>query len=171
MGVCNAAESLVIHKDAAEKSLPEIYKALSEKGITLHGDPRCMEILDEYREGPSNVVSATEEDYAREYLGPEISVKIVDTLDEAINHVNRYTTHHSEAIITEDNANAERFLREIDAACVYVNASTRFTDGFEFGFGAEIGISTQKFHARGPMGLEALTSYKYQITGTGQIRQ
>ncbi len=170
MGVCNAAESLVIHKDAAEKALPEIYKALSEKGITLHGDERCMKILEEYRKDAANVVSATEEDYGKEYLGPEISVKIVDTLDDAITHINRYTTHHSEAIITVDEANACRFLREIDAACVYVNASTRFTDGFEFGFGAEIGISTQKFHARGPMGLEALTSYKFEIRGTGQVR-
>ena len=165
MGVCNAAESLVIHKDAAEKALPEINKALSEKGITLHGDPECMDILN-----AGNVVPASEEDYGREYLGPEISVKIVDTLDDAIAHVNRYTTHHSEAIITRDEENAERFLREIDAACVYVNASTRFTDGFEFGFGAEIGISTQKFHARGPMGLEALTSYKFEIRGNGQVR-
>ena len=165
MGVCNAAESLVIHKDAAEKALPEINKALSEKGITLHGDPKCMEILK-----AGNVVPATEEDYGKEYLGPEISVKIVETLDEAIAHVNRYTTHHSEAIITGNDENAGRFLREIDAACVYVNASTRFTDGFEFGFGAEIGISTQKFHARGPMGLEALTSYKFEIRGNGQVR-
>lgn len=171
MGVCNAAESLVIHKDAAERILPEIYSALSEKGITLHGDPLSTKIMKAYAgETGENVIPATPEDYGTEYLGPEISVKVVDTLDEAITHVNRYTTHHSEAIVTKNEESGNRFLREVDAACVYVNASTRFTDGFEFGFGAEIGISTQKFHARGPMGLEALTSYKYEIRGTGQIR-
>ncbi|MCR5526824.1 MAG: glutamate-5-semialdehyde dehydrogenase [Lachnospiraceae bacterium] len=163
MGVCNAAESLVIHSGIIEKALPEIFKDLHEKGITVRGDERAKSIVDECE-------AATEEDFATEYLGPYISVKTVDSLDEAIAHINRFTTHHSEAIITKDDNNSKRFLREIDAAAVYVNASTRFTDGFEFGFGAEIGISTQKFHARGPMGLEALTSYKYEIKGTGQVR-
>ena len=164
MGVCNAIESLVIHSAIAEEVLPKIYDCLSSKNVIIRGDQRAQSILDD-------IESATEEDYAKEYLGPMISVKTVESLDEAIAHVNRFTTHHSEAIITENLDNAERFLKEIDAACVYHNASTRFTDGFEFGFGAEIGISTQKFHARGPMGLEALTSYKYQIRGTGQIRE
>ncbi|MBR1892576.1 MAG: glutamate-5-semialdehyde dehydrogenase [Lachnospiraceae bacterium] len=164
MGVCNAIESLVIHSGIAESVLPEIYRDLNAKSVILRGDSRAQAII-------SDIETATDEDYAKEYLGPMISVKIVDNIDEAIEHVNRYTTHHSEAIITKDKANADRFLKEIDAACVYVNASTRFTDGFEFGLGAEIGISTQKFHARGPMGLEALTSYKYQIHGDGQIRE
>ena len=114
--------------------------------------------------------NATEEDYATEFLGPVISLAIVSSVDEAIAHVNKYTTHHSEAIVTKDAENAEKFLNGVDSACVYVNTSTRFTDGFEFGFGAEIGISTQKLHARGPMGLNELTSYKYKIYGTGQIR-
>ncbi len=163
MGVCNAAESLVIHSGIIEKALPEIFKDLHEKGVTVRGDERAKSIVDECE-------AATEEDFAAEYLGPFISVKTVDSLDEAIEHINRFTTHHSEAIITNNEENSKRFLREIDAAAVYVNASTRFTDGFEFGFGAEIGISTQKFHARGPMGLDALTSYKYEIKGNGQIR-
>lgn len=163
MGVCNAAESLVIHSGIIEKALPEIFKDLHEKGVTVRGDERSKSIVDECE-------AATEEDFAAEYLGPFISVKTVDSLDEAIEHINRFTTHHSEAIITNSEENSKRFLREIDAAAVYVNASTRFTDGFEFGFGAEIGISTQKFHARGPMGLDALTSYKYEIKGNGQIR-
>lgn len=163
MGVCNAAESLVIHSGIIEKALPEIFKDLHEKGVTVRGDERAKSIVDECE-------AATEEDFAAEYLGPFISVKTVDSLDEAIEHINRFTTHHSEAIITNSEENSKRFLREIDAAAVYVNASTRFTDGFEFGFGAEIGISTQKFHARGPMGLDALTSYKYEIKGNGQIR-
>ncbi|SFK81836.1 glutamate-5-semialdehyde dehydrogenase [Lachnospiraceae bacterium KH1T2] len=163
MGVCNAAESLVIHSGIIEKALPEIFKDLHEKGVTVRGDERAKSIVDECE-------AATEEDFAAEYLGPFISVKTIDSLDEAIEHINRFTTHHSEAIITNSEENSKRFLREIDAAAVYVNASTRFTDGFEFGFGAEIGISTQKFHARGPMGLDALTSYKYEIKGNGQIR-
>jgi glutamate-5-semialdehyde dehydrogenase len=116
------------------------------------------------------MITATEEDYGTEFLGPVISLQIVSDVDEAIAHVNRYTTHHSEAIITKNAANAEKFLNGVDSACVYFNASTRFTDGFEFGFGAEIGISTQKLQARGPMGLREITSYKYQITGDGQIR-
>ncbi|XME01276.1 glutamate-5-semialdehyde dehydrogenase [Lachnospiraceae bacterium C1.1] len=164
MGVCNAVESLVIHSAVEKSVLKKIYDSLSAKSVTIRGDERAKEAIAE-------IEDATEEDFATEYLGPFISVKTVDSVDEAIEHINRYTTHHSEAIITENKANADKFLREVDAAAVYVNASTRFTDGFEFGFGAEIGISTQKFHARGPMGLEALTSYKYEIRGNGQIRE
>jgi glutamate-5-semialdehyde dehydrogenase len=162
-GVCNAAESLVIHRGIAQRAIPAIYERLSSKDVEMRGAEDVREIV-------SGIKDATEEDYAREYLGPYISVKIVDNLDHAIEHINQYSTHHSEAIITEDKDNAERFMNEIDSACVYWNASTRFTDGYEFGFGSEIGISTQKLHARGPMGLQALTSYKYRITGNGQIR-
>ena len=166
MGVCNAVESLVIHKDIAEKALPLIYSALHEKDVELRGDDRVLSELN----GRGGVNPASEEDYGTEYLGPVISVKTVSSLDEAIEHINRFTTHHSECIVTENKASAESFLKRIDAACVYHNASTRFTDGFEFGFGAEIGISTQKIHARGPMGLNELMSYKYEIRGSGQIR-
>ncbi len=162
-GVCNAAESLVIHRDIAKEAIPVIYGRLSAKNVEMRGAEDVREIV-------SGIASATEEDYAREYLGPYISIKIVDNLEHAIEHINQYSTHHSDAIITENKESAERFLDTVDSACVYWNASTRFTDGFEFGFGSEIGISTQKLHARGPMGLKALTSYKYQITGTGQIR-
>ena len=162
-GVCNAAESLVIHRGIAKKVIPAIYERLSSKNVEMRG-------ADDVREIVSGIADASEEDYAREYRGPIISVKLVDNIDHAIEHINQYSTHHSEAIITENRENAERFLNEVDSACVYWNASTRFTDGYEFGFGSEIGISTQKLHARGPMGLRALTSYKYQIKGTGQIR-
>lgn len=163
LGVCNAAESLVIHKDVAEEVLPLIAADLASDDCEIRGDEKAQAI--------SNlVVPATEEDYGTEYLAKIISAKIVDSLDEAIDHINKYSTGHSEAIITEDYNSAQRFLNEIDSACVYVNASTRFTDGFEFGFGAEIGISTQKLHARGPMGLTALTSTKFIIYGNGQIR-
>lgn len=163
MGVCNACESLVIHEEIADKVLPMIYEDLAEKNIEMRGDDRAMAIA-------SGIVPATEDDWGREYTDAIISIKIVASLDEAIDHVNRYTTHHSECIVTGDESAAERFLTEIDAAAVYHNASTRFTDGFEFGFGAEIGISTQKLHARGPMGLRELTSYKYCIYGNGQVR-
>ena len=163
LGVCNAAESLVIHKDVAEEVLPLIAADLASDDCEIRGDEKAQAI--------SNlVVPATEEDYGTEYLAKIISAKIVDSLDEAIDHINKYSTGHSEAIITEDYNSSQRFLNEIDSACVYVNASTRFTDGFEFGFGAEIGISTQKLHARGPMGLTALTSTKFIIYGNGQIR-
>lgn len=166
MGVCNAAESLVIHAAVIKEALPLIYKALHEKNVELRGDKEVMELLKDCK----GVVSATDEDFGKEYLGPVISVKTVSSLEEAIYHINRYTTHHSECIMTEDKDTAEAFLKRIDAACVYHNVSTRFTDGFEFGFGAEIGISTQKVHARGPMGLNALMTYKYEIRGDGQIR-
>ena len=164
ISVCNAAESLLVHKDVAEKFLPMAAQALAPDHVRLHGCPRTQEILG------SSVIPATEEDYGREYLAYEISVKVVDSLDEAITHINTYNTGHSECIVTENYTASQRFLEEVDAAAVYVNASTRFTDGFEFGFGAEIGISTQKLHARGPMGLEALTSQKYIIYGNGQVR-
>lgn len=164
MGVCNACESLVIHGEAAEKVLPPIVERLKSHQVEIRGDERARKIVPE-------ILPATEEDWGTEYLDAVISVKIVDSIDEAIAHINRYNTGHSESIITKDYDHALKFQDEVDAAAVYVNASTRFTDGFEFGFGAEIGISTQKLHARGPMGLEALTSTKYIIFGNGQIRK
>lgn len=163
IGVCNACESLVIHEAVRVALLPRLQSALNEKQVEIRGDERVCTTI-------SGVVPATEEDYGREYLDYILSMKTVDSLEEAIDHINRYSTHHSESIITGNPEAAEQFLNKVDAACVYVNASTRFTDGFEFGFGAEIGISTQKLHARGPMGLKELTSYKYQITGCGQVR-
>lgn len=163
IGVCNACESLLVHRKIADKILPVLGKALLEKQVEIRGD----EIV---RAQIPQAATVTEEDYGREYLDLILSVKTVDSLDEAIAHINKYNTGHSDAILTQDQESAKKFLREVDAACVYVNASTRFTDGFEFGFGAEIGISTQKLHARGPMGLKELTSYKYQITGDGQVR-
>lgn len=164
IGVCNACESLVIHKDIAEKLLPSLNKMLKEHGVKIFADEvsRC------YLEGAE---AATEDDFGKEYLDYIISVKTVNSVEEAIEHINKYNTGHSESIITNISENADKFLDGIDASCVYVNASTRFTDGFEFGFGAEIGISTQKLHARGPMGLLALTSYKYTIHGNGQVRK
>ena len=163
ISVCNAAESLLVDEAVAETMLPRLKKALDAYKVTLYGCPKTRAILPDVEE-------ATEEDYGREYLDYKMSVKVVSGVDEAIAHINRYGTGHSEAIVTSSLAAAEQFQREVDAAAVYVNASTRFTDGGEFGFGAEIGISTQKLHARGPMGLEALTSYKYRIMGNGQIR-
>ena len=162
--VCNAAESLLVHKDVAEKFLPMAAEGLAPDHVAIHGCPRTMDILGD------SIAPATDEDYGREYLGYEISCKVVDSLDEAIEHINRFNTGHSECIVTRDYDASQRFLEEVDAAAVYVNASTRFTDGFEFGFGAEIGISTQKLHARGPMGLTALTTTKYIIYGNGQVR-
>ena len=163
MGVCNACESLVVHEKIAAEFLPKVYERLSAKNITMRAD-------DEARACVPAMEAATEEDFAKEYLGALISVKTVSGVDEAIDHINRYHTKHSDAILTNNEANAEAFLKRVDSACVYVNASTRFTDGEEFGFGAEIGISTQKLHARGPMGLRELTSYKYLIRGNGQVR-
>ncbi len=163
IGVCNACESLVIHEKIAEKLLPVLGDALKEKQVEIRGDKQVKAWI-------PDCVDATEADYKTEYLDYILSMKTVSCLEEAIAHINQYNTKHSEAIITENHAHAEQFLQEVDAACVYVNASTRFTDGFEFGFGAEIGISTQKLHARGPMGLKELTSYKYTIHGNGQIR-
>ena len=164
MGVCNACESLVVHSGIAEEALPQIVQKLKNHDVEIRGDERAREICGE-------IIPATEEDWGTEYLDAIISVKIVDSIDEAIAHINKYNTGHSESIITKDYDNALKFQDEINAAAVYVNASTRFTDGFEFGFGAEIGISTQKLHARGPMGLEALTTTKYIIFGNGQIRK
>lgn len=164
LGVCNACESLVIHKDIAAVAVPAIATMLKENDCEIRGDEAAQALS-------SYIVVANEEDYGTEYLAKIISAKIVDNIDEAIEHINKYSTGHSEAIITEDYQSSQRFLSEIDSACVYVNASTRFTDGFMFGFGAEIGISTQKLHARGPMGLLALTSTKYIIYGNGQIRE
>ena len=164
LGVCNACESLVIHKNIADRAIPLIVEMLSENDCEVRGDETAVSIS-------SYIKPATDEDYGTEYLAKIISAKVVDNIDEAIEHINKYSTGHSEAIITEDYENSQRFLDEIDSACVYVNASTRFTDGFMFGFGAEIGISTQKLHARGPMGLLALTSTKFIIYGNGQIRE
>lgn len=168
IGVCNAAESLIVHSAIAREFLPKLYEVLKKSHVELRGDERAVEYLGASRE---LVKKAEEEDWGKEYLDYIMSVKIVDSIDEAIAHINRYNTGHSEAIITKDYDEAQKFLNEVDAACVYVNASTRFTDGNEFGFGAEIGISTQKLHARGPMGLDALTSTKYIIYGNGQIRK
>lgn len=163
LGVCNACESLVVHRAVAGHFLPLVYERLTAKQVVLRGDETAKAVVPQME-------AATEEDFATEYLDRLISVKVVDDLAEAVAHINRYHTKHSDAIITANAERAEQFLKQVDSSCVYVNASTRFTDGFEFGFGAEIGISTQKLHARGPMGLKALTSYKYQITGNGQIR-
>lgn len=163
IGVCNACESLVVHKDIEKEFLPLLEKALKEKQVEIRADKDAGQFIKDY-------TLATEEDFATEYLDYIISVKTVSSVEEAIEHINAHNTKHSEAIITENKEAAEKFKAGVDAACVYVNASTRFTDGFEFGFGAEIGISTQKLHARGPMGLNELTSYQYQIEGDGQIR-
>lgn len=164
VSVCNAAESLLVHKDIAEKVLPPLKEKLDEKNVELRGDEATRAIL-------PGIKAATEEDYATEYLDYILSVHIVDSIEEAIDHIYRYSTGHSECIITENKAAAEKFLAEVDSAAVYHNASTRFTDGGEFGFGAEIGISTQKLHARGPLGLPQLTSVKYKIYGNGQRRE
>ncbi len=163
VSVCNAAESLLVDEDIAERALPVIYEKLKAHNVEVYGCSKTCKIL-------PDVQKATEEDYEKEYLDYKISVKVVDGIDEAINHINRYSTKHSEAIITNDYEKSQKFLSQVDSAAVYVNASTRFTDGFEFGFGAEIGISTQKLHARGPLGLKELTTDKYIIYGNGQIR-
>lgn len=161
--VCNAAETLLIHEDVAAEFLPVIEQALSEWSVELRADEKAEKIL-------KNTVPATETDWETEFLDYILAVKVVSSMDEALDHINRYSTGHSEAIVTTDYFAGQRFHREVDSAAVYVNASTRFTDGFEFGFGAEIGISTQKLHARGPMGLPELTSSKYIIFGEGQFR-
>lgn len=163
VGVCNACESLVVHEKIKDALLPVLSAKLRAKDVEIRADEKALPLV-------QDGVPATDEDWGREYLDYIISVKTVSSVDEAIAHINRYNTKHSEAIITSSYENAQRFLDEVDAAAVYVNASTRFTDGFEFGFGAEIGISTQKLHARGPMGLNALTTTKYIIYGNGQIR-
>lgn len=163
IGVCNACESLVVHEKVKDALLPRLAERLKEKQVELRGDEKS-------REACGSILPAKEEDWGTEYLDYILSIKTVASIDEAIAHINKYNTGHSEAIITKDYENSRKFLDEIDAAAVYVNASTRFTDGFEFGFGGEIGISTQKLHARGPMGLKELTSTKYIIYGNGQVR-
>ncbi len=161
--VCNACESIVVHRAVAKKFLPLIKEKLDSAFVTIHGDEETAKIL-------KDVIPATEEDFGKEYLGYEISSKVVGSIDEAIAHISKYGTGHSECIVTESYKNSLKFTSEVDCAAVYVNASTRFTDGNEFGFGAEIGISTQKLHARGPLGLPELTSFKYIVRGDGQIR-
>jgi len=162
--VCNAAEKVVLHKDIAEKFLPKLYQALKDNNVQVRGDERAVKIV-------SDIIPATEDDWYTEYNDYIIAVKVVDNLDEAIKHINKYNTKHSESIITENYAASRQFMKQIDAAVVYANASTRFTDGNEFGFGAEIGSSTQKLHARGPMGANELTTTKYLVQGDGQIRE
>lgn len=164
LGVCNACESLVIHRNIAEKVIPAICENLKSHGVEIRGDEVVQRLVD-------GIVPATPEDWGTEYLDSIISIKVVNSIDEAIEHINTYSTKHSESIITENYENSRKFTQMVDSSSVYVNASTRFTDGFEFGFGAEIGISTQKLHARGPMGLLALTTTKYVILGNGQIRE
>ena len=161
--VCNACESVLVHKEVANDFLPTAIAQLKAAGVTIHAD----ELVCTY---DSSILPATKEDYKTEYLAMELSIKCVDSLEEAITHINTYSTHHSETIVSKNEQAIQKFLTQVDSACVYANASTRFSDGFEFGLGAEIGISTQKLHARGPMGLEALTSLKYIIQGNGQIR-
>ncbi|MGN8551787.1 UNVERIFIED_CONTAM: glutamate-5-semialdehyde dehydrogenase [Microbacterium sp. SLM126] len=161
--VCNSVETVLVMADAASRLVPPVVAALRERGVTVHGDAAVAALAD-------GVVPATEEDWQTEYLSLDIAVRVVDDLDEALDHIRRYSTHHTESIITQDQANAERFLAEVDSAVVMANASTRFTDGSEFGFGAEVGISTQKLHARGPMGLTELTSTKWLVRGVGQVR-
>ena len=163
VGVCNACESVLVHKDVKDALLPVLAKRLQEKHVEIRADEAAYALI-------PGAVHATEEDWGKEYLDYILSIKVVSSVEEAIAHINKYNTKHSEAIITNNYEHAQKFLDEVDAAAVYVNASTRFTDGFEFGFGAEIGISTQKLHARGPMGLLALTTTKYIIYGNGQVR-
>ena len=162
-GVCNALETLLVHREIAADFLPKAAAALAAKNVELRGCERTREIL-------PNIAAATEEDWSTEYLDLILSIKIVDSLDEAVSHINQYGSHHTDVIVTENTATAERFLREVDSACVFHNVSTRFADGGEFGFGAEIGISTDKLHARGPMGLRELTSYQYRVRGNGQVK-
>ncbi|MCU1508295.1 MAG: glutamate-5-semialdehyde dehydrogenase [Glaciihabitans sp.] len=161
--VCNALETLLVHRAAADRLLPPVAARLREAGVRIHGDEATQAII-------TDAIPATETDWSTEYMSLDLAVKVVDDLDDAMDHIRRYSTHHTESIITNDLARAERFLAEVDSAVVMVNASTRFTDGGEFGFGAEVGISTQKLHARGPMGLAELTSTKWVVRGTGQVR-
>lgn len=163
LGVCNACESLVIHKNIADKVIPLICENLKSHGVEIRGDKTVQSLV-------AGIVLATDEDWGTEYLDKIISIKVVNSIDDAIEHINTYSTKHSESIVTENYENSRKFTQMVDSSSVYVNASTRFTDGFEFGFGAEIGISTQKLHARGPMGLLALTTTKYIILGNGQVR-
>ena len=166
--VCNAMDTLLVHSDIAETFLPMAAAELSKAGVEMHCDTRAMDILQS--DSSLKLAGAVEEDWGKEYLALIAAIKVVDSLDEALDHIARYGSGHSEAIITEDYSAATRFLNEVDAACVYVNASTRFTDGAQFGLGAEVGISTQKMHARGPLGVKELTTYKWIIYGNGQVR-
>ncbi len=163
-GVCNAMESMLVNRDVAVRFLPGMAKEFRDAGVEIRGCPLTCRIV-------KYALKATEKDYRTEYLDLILSVKVVNSLQEAIEHINHYGSHHSDAIVTDNRENAQRFLRQVDSACVYVNASTRFTDGYQFGMGAEIGISTDKLHARGPMALEELTTYKYMIVGNGQVRE
>jgi glutamate-5-semialdehyde dehydrogenase len=177
-GVCNAAETLLVHRDAAPRFLPPIVRALGAAGVLVRGDERTLELLGEQSHGAAGgpvglgarVEPATEEDWATEYLALTLAVRVLDSLEDAVEHIGRYGSGHSEAIVTRDTASARAFQRGVDAACVYVNASTRFTDGGEFGMGAEIGNSTQKLHARGPIGLRELCTFKYLVEGDGHVR-
>ncbi len=164
LGVCNACESLLVHQQAAPSLLPSICKQLVERGIEIRGCPTTRALFPAAR-------PATDDDFAAEFLGPIISVKVVDSITEAIAHIERFGSHHTDAIVTRDLAAARKFTAEVDSSAVMVNASTRFNDGYEFGLGAEIGISTDKFHARGPCGLKELTTYKYVVFGDGQVRE
>lgn len=164
-GVCNAMETMLVHRNIAKRFLPVMIGDLRKAGVEIRGCPRTRRIVG------SGIKPATEKDWTEEYLDLILSVKVVGSLQEAIEHINTYGSHHSDAIVTKDNKEAEQFLKAVDSACLYANASTRFTDGYQFGFGAEVGISTDKLHARGPMGLEELTTYKYQVYGKGQIRK
>ena len=166
--VCNALDTLLVHSKIVDRFLPMIAGEWIKAGVEMHCDQRAYEVLKQITS--SNLIPATEGDWGKEFLALMAAIKVVDSLDEAIDHIDRYGSGHSEAIVTENKDAAERFLKEVDAACVYANASTRFTDGAQFGLGAEIGISTQKFHARGPMALKELTSYKWIIEGSGQVR-
>lgn len=164
VGVCNAVETVLVHRLAAERLIPTVIGRLRDSGVTIHADGPTSQLLD-------GTIPATADDFGREFLSMDVAVKVVESLDEALDHIRRHSTHHTESIITNDAENAERFLQDVDSAVVMVNASTRFTDGGEFGFGAEVGISTQKLHARGPMGLPELTSTKWIVRGNGQWRR
>jgi glutamate-5-semialdehyde dehydrogenase len=166
---CNAAESLLVARGAAAGFLPRIGAIYAAKGVEMRCDPQALAILKDLP-AMARLAPATESDWYEEYLAPIISIKVVEGLDEAIGHINRYSSHHTDAILTRDHMHAQRFLREVDSASVMVNTSTRFADGFEYGLGAEIGISTDKFHARGPVGIEGLTSLKYVVLGDGEVR-
>ena len=166
--ICNAMDTLLVHSEVAAKGLPRIAEELAASGVELHCDGRALSILGPEAKG--KILPAQEEDWGKEFLSLTAAVKVVDSLDEALQHIETYGSGHSEAVITEDYSVAMRFLDEVDSAAVYVNASTQFTDGGQFGMGAEVGISTQKFHARGPMGLRELTSYKWVIMGNGHVR-
>jgi glutamate-5-semialdehyde dehydrogenase len=166
--VCNALDTVLVHKDIASQALPQIGRELAKAGVELRCDDRALQVLQ--GAGVSRIVPAQASDWGKEFLALIAAVKVVDSLDDALSHIERYGSGHSEAILTEDYSAANRFMNEVDAAAVYVNASTRFTDGSQFGLGAEVGISTQKFHARGPLGLREMTSYKWTVFGSGQVR-